>query len=189
MWWLYFDVVALVSARRLARAEVGREQNEMARDSYSLLHFPMVAGIVLVALGMKKTIGDVSEPLDTVPAFALVGGLGVYLLALVAFRYRHVHSVNRQRLGSRSRAVRASSAGRRDTRAGRGGARDHSDVGDDRLRDGGLRRGPDPPATGGSRPRRGVEVAAGAPLRRRASRGARPSRPSRTGSGPGRRAG
>jgi low temperature requirement protein LtrA len=99
MWWLYFDVVAIVSARRLARAEVGREQNEMARDSYSLLHFPMVAGIVLVALALKKTIADVSEPLDTVPAFALVGGLGVYLLALVAFRYRHVHTVNWPRLG------------------------------------------------------------------------------------------
>jgi low temperature requirement protein LtrA len=97
-WWLYFDVVALVSARRLERAAKGRERNEMARDSYSLLHFPMVAGIVLVALGMKKTIGDVSEPLDTVPAFALVGGLGIYLLALVGFRYRHVYSINRHRL-------------------------------------------------------------------------------------------
>jgi low temperature requirement protein LtrA len=97
-WWLYFDIVALVSARRLERAAKGRERNEMARDSYSLLHFPMVAGIVLVALGMKKTIGDVSEPLDTVPAFALVGGLGIYLLALVGFRYRHVYSINRHRL-------------------------------------------------------------------------------------------
>ena len=98
MWWLYFDVVAIVSARRLERAQVGREQNEMARDSYSLLHFPMVAGIVLVALGLKKTIGDVSEPLDAVPAFALAGGLGIYLLALVGFRYRHVHTTNRHRL-------------------------------------------------------------------------------------------
>jgi low temperature requirement protein LtrA len=97
-WWLYFDVVALVSARRLERAEVGREQNELARDSYSLLHFPMVAGIVLVALGLKKTIGDVSDPLDPVPAFALAGGLGLYLLALVAFRYRHIHTINAQRL-------------------------------------------------------------------------------------------
>ena len=98
MWWLYFDVVALVSARRLERAEVGRVQNELARDSYSLLHFPMVAGIVLVALGLKKTIGDVSEPLEAVPAFALAGGLGLYLLALVGFRYRHIHTVNVQRL-------------------------------------------------------------------------------------------
>ncbi len=99
MWWLYFDVVALVSARRLAQAEAGREQNAMARDSYSYMHFPMVAGIILVALGLKKIIGDVEEPLKTVPAFALLGGVATYLLALVAFRLRHVQTLNRQRLG------------------------------------------------------------------------------------------
>ncbi|MGH2992341.1 MAG: low temperature requirement protein A [Solirubrobacterales bacterium] len=99
LWWIYFDVVALVAARRLARATEGRERNEMARDSYSYLHFLMVAGIVLVALGLKKTIGDVGDPLKLVPAFALLGGLAFYLLGHVAFRYRHVHTVNRQRLG------------------------------------------------------------------------------------------
>jgi low temperature requirement protein LtrA len=98
LWWLYFDVVALVAQRRLARAQPGREQNSMARDSYSYLHFPMVAGIVLVALGMKKTLGDVGEPLKLVPATALLGGTALYLLAHVGFRMRNVHSLNRQRL-------------------------------------------------------------------------------------------
>jgi low temperature requirement protein LtrA len=97
MWWLYFDVVALVAGRRLERAEPGREQNEMARDSYSYLHFPMIAGIVLVALGLKKTIGDVEEPLKLVPAFALLGGLAAYLLAHVSFRYRHIRTINTRR--------------------------------------------------------------------------------------------
>ncbi|HEX5610293.1 MAG TPA: low temperature requirement protein A [Solirubrobacterales bacterium] len=99
MWWIYFDIVAIVSGRRLAEAEVGRVQNEMARDSYSYLHLPMVAGIVLVALGMKKTIGHFDDHLHTVEAFALLGGVAVYLLGLAAFRYRHVHTINRQRLG------------------------------------------------------------------------------------------
>jgi low temperature requirement protein LtrA len=98
-WWLYFDVVALVAARRLAQAEPGRDQNEMARDSYSYLHFPMVAGIVLVALGMKKTLGHVEDPLKLVPATALLGGTALYLLAHVAFRYRHIHTLNTRRLG------------------------------------------------------------------------------------------
>jgi len=96
-WWLYFDVVALVAGRRLERAAPGREQNEMARDSYSYLHFPMVAGIVLAALGLKKTLGNVEDPLELVPAFALLGGLAIYLLAHVAFRYRHIHTVNTRR--------------------------------------------------------------------------------------------
>jgi low temperature requirement protein LtrA len=98
LWWLYFDVVALVAGRRLASAEPGREQNAIARDSYSFLHFPMVAGIVLVALGMKKTLGHVEDPLKLVPAAALFGGTALYLLAHVAFRYRQIHTLNIRRL-------------------------------------------------------------------------------------------
>jgi low temperature requirement protein LtrA len=99
LWWIYFDVVALVAERRLAAAPTGREQNEMARDSYSYLHFPMIAGIVLVALGLEQTLAHVGDPLRTVPAFALLGGVAAYLLGHVAFRYRHIHTVNRRRLG------------------------------------------------------------------------------------------
>ena len=98
MWWAYFDVVALVAARRLAEKPVGREQNEMARDSYSFLHLPMVAGVVLIALGMKKTIAHVDDPLVPETAFAMVGGLAIYLLAHIAFRLRNVGSLNKQRL-------------------------------------------------------------------------------------------
>jgi low temperature requirement protein LtrA len=98
LWWLYFDVVALVAERRLTNAAPGRERNEIARDSFSYLHFPMVAGIVLLALGLKKALGHVDSPLDTVPAAALLGGTAVYLFAHVAFRWRNVHRFSSQRL-------------------------------------------------------------------------------------------
>jgi low temperature requirement protein LtrA len=98
LWWLYFDVVALVAERRLSKAAEGRERNEIARDSYSYLHFPMVAGIVLLALGLKKTLADVEDPLEIVPAAALLGGTALYLLAHVAFRLRNIRTLNRQRL-------------------------------------------------------------------------------------------
>jgi low temperature requirement protein LtrA len=99
LWWTYFDVVALVSARRLASVPEGKVRNELARDSYSYIHFAMVAGIILVALGLKKTLGDVDGELKLVPAFALLAGAALYLLGLAAFRYRHVKSVNWRRLG------------------------------------------------------------------------------------------
>ncbi|MGB7589088.1 MAG: low temperature requirement protein A [Solirubrobacterales bacterium] len=98
MWWVYFDIVAIVSGRRLAAAEPGRVQNEMARDSYSYLHLVMVAGIVLVAFGLRITIAHSGADLSSVPAFALLGGVAIYLLGHVAFRYRQVHTINRQRL-------------------------------------------------------------------------------------------
>ena len=98
LWWLYFDITVWLAERRLSRATPGKEQNELARDAYSLIHFPMVAGIVLAALGMKTTLAHVGDALDTVPAVALVGGVGLYLLAHVAFRWRLFGSLGRGRL-------------------------------------------------------------------------------------------
>jgi low temperature requirement protein LtrA len=98
LWWVYFDIVAIVSARRLAEAEPGRVRNELARDSYSYIHFPIIAGTVLVALGLKTTIGHFGGHLHAVPAFALLGGVALYLLGLAAFRYRHVRTLSRRKL-------------------------------------------------------------------------------------------
>jgi low temperature requirement protein LtrA len=98
LWWTYFDVVALVAERRLMNAAEGLERNEIARDSYSYLHFPMIAGIVLISVGMKRTLAHPGDPLGIVPAAAMLGGAALYLLAHVAFRYRNLHTINRQRL-------------------------------------------------------------------------------------------
>jgi len=99
LWWVYFDVTALVAERRLSNAKEGRERNELARDSYSYLHFPMVAGIALLAVGLKVTIEhDGDDPLKLVPTAALLGGAAAYLLAHVAFRLRNVQSLSGRRL-------------------------------------------------------------------------------------------
>jgi low temperature requirement protein LtrA len=97
LWWAYFDVVALVAERRLT-ARTGGDRARMARDSWTFLHLPMVAGIVLVALGMKKTLGHVDHHLKIEAATAMFGGMALYLVAHVAFRYRNLHTVNKQRL-------------------------------------------------------------------------------------------
>ncbi|MDP9491995.1 MAG: low temperature requirement protein A, partial [Actinomycetota bacterium] len=98
IWWLYFDVVAMLAERDLTNLPAGRERNERARDTYSYLHFPMVAGIVLAALGLKKTLGDVGSELDTVTAAAMLGGTSLYLLGHVGQRLRNVGTVNNHRL-------------------------------------------------------------------------------------------
>jgi low temperature requirement protein LtrA len=48
---------------------------------------------------MKKTLGHVADPLELVPAVALLGGAALYLLAHVAFRFRHIRTLNTRRLG------------------------------------------------------------------------------------------
>jgi low temperature requirement protein LtrA len=97
LWWAYFDVVALVSERHFREA---REERllRIARDSYSYLHLPMIAGIILVALGVKKAIGHVEKPLETVPVVALFGGIALYYAGHLGFRLRNVRSLNGPRL-------------------------------------------------------------------------------------------
>jgi low temperature requirement protein LtrA len=97
-WWLYFDVAALAAARRLAGIEDIKERNELARDAFSYLHLPLLASVVLVALGLKTTLAHVGEPLAWEPAAALAGGAALYLVAQIAFKRRAMGSVSLPRL-------------------------------------------------------------------------------------------
>ena len=93
----YFDLVRLTAEHRLSEAR-GEERARLARDAYSLLHLPMVAGIIFAALGIKQTLAHVGEPLGTIPAVALCGGVALYLLGHNAFRLREEGSVSVPRL-------------------------------------------------------------------------------------------
>ncbi|WP_326565877.1 low temperature requirement protein A [Amycolatopsis rhabdoformis] len=105
MWWAYFDVVARAAEHRLSGAQ-GLERTKLATDSYTFLHLPLIAGIVLVALGLKKAFLYLSDTvhyapglaLHGVPMWSLTGGLALYLVALSALRRRNLGSWNVQRL-------------------------------------------------------------------------------------------
>ena len=99
-WWAYFDVAALLAARRLAGVADVKVRNELARDAYSYLHLPMVAAVVLVALGMKSVLAHVGDPLEWETASALVGGTALYVLAQVAFKWRAIGAVSVQRVAA-----------------------------------------------------------------------------------------
>jgi low temperature requirement protein LtrA len=96
LWWAYFDVVAIVAERRLSEAPAG-EQAPLARDAYSYLHYPLIAGIVLLALGLKETLAHTGEELETMPAIALCCGPALYLLGQIAFRERVLGSFSPHR--------------------------------------------------------------------------------------------
>jgi low temperature requirement protein LtrA len=104
LWWEYFDVVAPVAERVLAQ-RTGVERVRLARDSYTYLHFPMIAGIIYLALGLKKVaqyVADtehhaLTDPLKGVGLWALYAGVAVYLIGHLGFRLRNVGSINRPR--------------------------------------------------------------------------------------------
>jgi hypothetical protein len=64
----------------------------------------MVAGIVLLALGLKKTLGHVEDPLKLVPAMAMLAGTAVYLLPPVQHPAPAVRAPSTQALVSAANA-------------------------------------------------------------------------------------
>jgi low temperature requirement protein LtrA len=94
LWWAYFDVYAVLAQRQLSETS-GATRARLARDYYSYQHLPMVAGIVLFALGLKQTIEDIGEPLATIPAVALCGGLALYYFSHVSLHVRLVYFIRR----------------------------------------------------------------------------------------------
>jgi low temperature requirement protein LtrA len=98
LWWIYFDVTAKLAERALAEAP-DEERPRLARDAFSYLHLPLIAGVVLLALGLKKVleyVGDtehheLADPLTGVGMFALIVGVVIYLVGHVAFKLRTQH--------------------------------------------------------------------------------------------------
>jgi low temperature requirement protein LtrA len=105
LWWAYFDTAAILGEHALASAK-GDQRVAMARTAFTFLHLPMMVGIVMLALGMKKVltyVGDtehhaLSDPLYGAPLWALYGGTALYLLAHVGFAWRCYRSFKSYRL-------------------------------------------------------------------------------------------
>jgi low temperature requirement protein LtrA len=89
LWWLYFDVVSLAAEHRLLEAR-GQARVDLAVEAYSYGHFPLVAGIVLAALGVEGVLAHAGEdePLGAFYALPLFGGVAVYLAGQLLFKRR-----------------------------------------------------------------------------------------------------
>jgi low temperature requirement protein LtrA len=105
LWWIYFDATAYYGEQALAN-EPAETRPKLARDAYTFLHFPMVAGIVVLALGLKKVleyVGDaehhhLQDPLKGIGLYALFVGVVLYLLGHVGFKWRTTHRLGISRL-------------------------------------------------------------------------------------------
>ncbi|WP_415972429.1 low temperature requirement protein A [Rhodococcus sp. 077-4] len=93
LWWIYFDVTAAHAEHRLQQ-EPPETRARLARNAYSILHLPMILGIVLTALGLKKVVqyagtGEshtLTDPLEASTLLALIGGIILYLFTHAVFR-------------------------------------------------------------------------------------------------------
>lgn len=89
LWRGYFSGLAEAAEQALSGLD-SRDRARAAHHGYSLLHFPIVAGIILSALGIEVTMAHVSStrPLGWFGAVALTGGAAVYLAGTALFARR-----------------------------------------------------------------------------------------------------
>jgi low temperature requirement protein LtrA len=92
LWWLYFDVASLAAEHQFAEVD-GQARARLALEAYTYGHFPIVAGIVLAALGVEGVLAhaDETKPLGGFSAAALFGGAALYLAGELLFKQR-MHS-------------------------------------------------------------------------------------------------
>ncbi|WAM18483.1 low temperature requirement protein A [Rhodococcus sp. JS3073] len=96
LWWTYFGLTA--GAEERMQRTLGVDRVRLARDAYSYLHLPLVAGIVFFALGARVSVEHIDEPLAPLAALALTGGVALFYAAEVAYRWRDHHQLTVDRL-------------------------------------------------------------------------------------------
>ncbi|MEV1329385.1 low temperature requirement protein A [Micromonospora costi] len=98
LWWAYFDIAAL-DAEQALESTPGPMRARLARDAYTLLHLPMIGGLILVSFGLKHALSateaGTTHEWGSAELAALYGGVVLYLLGLVAFEWRVVRRIGR----------------------------------------------------------------------------------------------
>jgi low temperature requirement protein LtrA len=87
LWWSYFPRAKPVLDGALETRR-GAEQAKMARDVFSLIHFPMMCGVVAYAAAVETAVAHLGEPLSLVGRLALAVGLALFVggMAIAVWR-------------------------------------------------------------------------------------------------------
>ncbi|MEP6952695.1 MAG: low temperature requirement protein A [Solirubrobacteraceae bacterium] len=97
LWWLYFGEVAEHSRRHMAESE---DPGSLARDAYTYLHLPIVAGVIAVAVADELLIAHPGDPFETAGVAMVLGGPALFLFGETLFRVRMIGSANGKRVAT-----------------------------------------------------------------------------------------
>jgi low temperature requirement protein LtrA len=87
LWWAYFDRAAEEWEHALERLPV-EARGRLARDTYTFLHYPIVAGIVGFAVAAEHAVAHPGETLEGPTRAVLAAGIGLVLTGITAARSR-----------------------------------------------------------------------------------------------------
>ncbi|MFG2055861.1 low temperature requirement protein A [Micromonospora sp. NPDC048930] len=101
LWWAYFDTLAFAMEQALHHARDPAARLHLARDVYTLLHLPLIAGVIFFALGLKDLLAEAAapntppwgEPLGGFWISVLYGGVALYLLSVAACAFAALRRV------------------------------------------------------------------------------------------------
>lgn len=83
MWWIYFHLGAEAGSERISESE---ESGQLARIAYTYMHLPIVAGIVVSAVGDEVLLAHPDGHTDTKAILTIVGGSLLFLIGTVLFK-------------------------------------------------------------------------------------------------------
>ena len=95
LWWLYFGAAAEHSSAAMSASD---DPGRLARDAYTYLHLPIVAGIIATAVGANLIIAEPSDPQHGVGLAMVLGGPALFLLGESLFQRRLTSKTNIKRL-------------------------------------------------------------------------------------------
>ncbi|MGB3735596.1 MAG: low temperature requirement protein A [Ilumatobacter sp.] len=87
LWWSYFDRVQPAIEHR-AEELAGRERGRFARDAYTYAHMPIVAGVILIAVGLEDAALHPDEPLALSFRMILLAGIALFIGGISIGTYR-----------------------------------------------------------------------------------------------------
>jgi low temperature requirement protein LtrA len=97
LWWLYFGAAAEHSRAAMTTSE---DPGRLARDAYTYLHLPIVAGVIASAVGDDLLIAHPHRALHGMALAVLLGGPALYLLGENLFRLRMTGTTNAKRFAA-----------------------------------------------------------------------------------------
>lgn len=78
LWWTYFPIAKPELEHALASAPPER-RGSVARDAFSLAHFPMLCGVIAYAVGLEEVLAHPTDPLPVEGRLAIALGLLLFV--------------------------------------------------------------------------------------------------------------
>ena len=87
MWWIYFHIGAEAGSENISHA---KDPGRLARLAYTYLHLPIVAGIIVSAVGDELLLAHPDGHSGIKEMLSMIGGPIIYLVGVILFK-RSIH--------------------------------------------------------------------------------------------------